>query len=531
MAGFLTLYITFLLYFSSFGVFVAKASYHSPSSTPYTSDLELEIPEPSSYNLGTEFNSKSIPDISALSDKRKQDKAAKHWARWLGKNRNRREARWNAALADFEALKSDGKWTNYPLLRKLNNVFGQKHQLSEEKKIPNYEVTYIDEKEIINVSGSQFMKSTTAQVELDKKRLTEVNAKLSCDTYNDICRGMLLRLQPSIKSVLEDIMQYLVAYMAADYPGAMSYPSLLTIDIRLESPADRRRGATSSRLIHRDPSISDHRTITIHLPWLNKLARSYPEEAVWREIMGTITHEVTHMFQGYTQRLEAQKQPGFIQFNSRLAVWPFASPSILNDNNVQVPASAPKEFLEGIADYVALRSGLEKAHWKRPTSSRDLPSKWNEGTYQRAFFFEWLEMRVGVGTVGRLMGSSLELGYSAGHLETGSPCGLEFGTWETVTGMDVNDLWDEYGQFLDIVRPIKPFWSWAQIYFVFFLMSISYLFFRDVKLDWNIKSNQWIVKWKESVLSLAKWTFDTIKKRALDWNFQSVSLFFKKTDT
>ncbi|CAI7642499.1 unnamed protein product [Penicillium pancosmium] len=443
----------------------------------YGSDMEWETPE---YYDTKGFKANRLPDLSIIADEKKQKDVSMKWANQLEENRSSREAQWSAALYEFEALHIGTSKRRKSRFMQILDTYKAKIGNFQEENVQNYQIIDdLEEGKIISVSGGRFIKTTSVQFQLDGGKLTTVNSMLSCDPYNVICKDMLLKLHPSVRSMLDNIMRYLVAPMAAQYRDVTAYPLSLTIDIRLENPYDRQRNSLVSGLIPASSASGDHRVITIQLPYLNTLARSYSKDAIWREIMGTVTHEVTHLFQWYNHRLRPTKQPSAIHFGSPLAVWPF----------------------EGIADYVVVRSGLEKFHWRRPASSAELAYKWQAGTYQRAFFFEWLEMRIGEGTVGRLMGSVLDSGYAGTYPEAEAPCGLEYGTWESVTGMSAEDLWKEYGQFVDTTtgQQTNPHWTWAQVYFILFVFTACYLIFRDVKWynRWNL--NHWSPDWE-------KWT-------------------------
>ncbi|KAJ5391780.1 PBSP domain protein [Penicillium cosmopolitanum] len=492
----LTLYLALLVCCSISAVCVSAAK--SDATTAYGSDMEWETPE---YYVMKGSNANRLPDLSILADEKRQKDVSMKWANQLEKNRSSREAQWSAALHEFEALHIGTSKRRKSRFMQILDTYRAKIGNFREEKVRNYRIIDdLEEGKIISVSGGRFTKTTSVQFQLDGGKLTTVNAMLSCDPYNVICKDMLLKLHPSVRSMLDNIMRYLVAPMAAQYRDVTAYPLSLTIDIRLENPYDRQRNSLVSGLIPASSASGDHRVITMQLPYLNTLARSYSKDAIWREIMGTVTHEATHLFQWYNHRLRPTKQPA-IHFGSPLGVWPFGRSTSLNDNSFQAPASAPTEFLEGIADYVVVRSGLEKFHWRRPTSSAELAYKWQAGTYQRAFFFEWLEMRIGEGTVGRLMGSVLDSGYAGSYPEAGTPCGLEYGTWESVTGMSAEDLWKEYGLFVDTPpgQQTNTHWTWAQGYFILLVSTVCYLILRDVKWDnsWNL--NQWTPDWE-------KWT-------------------------
>ncbi|KAJ5975706.1 peptidase of plants and bacteria-domain-containing protein [Penicillium waksmanii] len=504
----LKIYWTLLACCSISAVCVSAAK--SDATTAYGSDMEWGTPE---YYVSKGFNANGLPDLSILSDEIKQKQVSMKWANQLEKNRSSREAQWSAALHEFEALPIGTSKRRKSRFMQILDIYRAKVGNFREENVQNYQIVdNLEEGKIISVSGGRFIKTTSVQFRLDGGKLTTVNAMLSCDPYNTICKDMLLKLHPSVRSMLDNVMRYLVAPMAAQYRHVTAYPLSLHIDIRLESPYDRRHNSLASGLVPASSTSGGTRVITIQLPYVNKLARSYSKDAIWREIMGTVTHEVTHLFQWYNHRLQPTKQPGVIHFGSPLGVWPFGRSNSLSDNSFQAPASVPTELLEGIADYVVVRSGLEKLHWRRPTSSKELAHKWQTGTYHRAFFFEWLEMRIGEGTVGRLMGSVLDSGYAGSYPEAGTPCGLEYGTWESVTGMSAQDLWKEYGLFVDTTmrQRSNPHWTWAQVYFILFVLTTCYLIFRDVKWHNSWTLNQWTPDWEKWTPSWAttsvKWT-------------------------
>ena len=51
--------------------------------------------------------------------------------------------------------------------------------------------------------------------------------------------------------------------------------------------------------------------------------------------------------------------------------------------------SAPGGFIEGVADYVRLKSGLGAAHWHKSKPEKD--QKWDAGYERTAWFLEWVE--------------------------------------------------------------------------------------------------------------------------------------------
>lgn len=114
------------------------------------------------------------------------------------------------------------------------------------------------------------------------------------------------------------------------------------------------------------------------------------------EIHGVITHEMVHCF----------------QHNAR--------------------NSCPGGLIEGIADYVRIKSGLGAQHWKKwPANVRSRGEKWDGGYERTAWFLEWVEEKVG-GIVGRLNHEMARREWDDGKI------------WEEVTGKRVEKWWDEY---------------------------------------------------------------------------------------
>jgi len=147
------------------------------------------------------------------------------------------------------------------------------------------------------------------------------------------------------------------------------------------------------------------------------------------EIVGVITHEMTHCY----------------QYNSL--------------------GTAPGGLIEGIADFVRLRSGLAPPHWKRPTTkslqgpngeatraprpecSKDVNAKepetskvdggkWDAGYDKTAFFLDWLDQTYGHGIIAHMNETMRTTKYEEKEFWTGL-----FGKDQTV---DV--LWKKYQQ-------------------------------------------------------------------------------------
>lgn len=91
--------------------------------------------------------------------------------------------------------------------------------------------------------------------------------------------------------------------------------------------------------------------------------------------------------------------------------------------------TCPSGLIEGIADWVRLRSNLAPPHW-RPKGSR-----WDAGYDVTAYFLQWLTERYGEGTVREIN----ELMKDAPYDES---------IFKTVTGRKVSKLWKLYKEHL-----------------------------------------------------------------------------------
>ncbi|KAA8651841.1 hypothetical protein EYZ11_004372 [Aspergillus tanneri] len=161
----------------------------------------------------------------------------------------------------------------------------------------------------------------------------------------------------------------------------------------------------------------DHKEIHLSLAYIRKCT-GYADPTA--ELVGVLTHELVHCYQHTAS--------------------PWASSDL----------RPPGGLIEGIADFVRLKAGLVPPHWKRPTSAKDRPQKWDQGYQHTAYFLAWLEdVRVGNGAIGMLNDRLLRVGYIGQHDkdEPNTAAGKEF--WEGLFGASVDMLWDEYGSYLD----------------------------------------------------------------------------------
>lgn len=94
--------------------------------------------------------------------------------------------------------------------------------------------------------------------------------------------------------------------------------------------------------------------------------------------------------------------------------------------------TAPGGLIEGIADWVRLKSGLAPPHWKRETDG-----DWDAGYQHTAYFLNYLEKRFGKGTV---MAINERLRGRKYHEK-------EF--WRHLFYEDVDTLWKDYGKAVE----------------------------------------------------------------------------------
>jgi len=158
-----------------------------------------------------------------------------------------------------------------------------------------------------------------------------------------------------------------------------------------------------------------HKEIHFSLPYIQHCTSGpSAKEDPLHELVGVLTHELVHCYQHTAP-------PG---------------------GSVPHP---PGGLIEGIADFVRLKAGLEPPHWKRPTCADERPLKWDTGYQHTAYFLAWIEdVWVGRGAVGMLNDRLFRVGY-VGEGEDKSGVGF----WKGLFGAEVVDLWEEYGRYLD----------------------------------------------------------------------------------
>ncbi|KAK5941797.1 hypothetical protein PMZ80_005748 [Knufia obscura] len=139
-----------------------------------------------------------------------------------------------------------------------------------------------------------------------------------------------------------------------------------------------------------------HKEIHLNLGYLHsKLDKSNAD--FLHEVRGVVTHEMVHAF----------------QHNGH--------------------GTCPGGLIEGIADYVRMKSGLGAKHWEKwPANEKTRGKKWDEGYQKTAWFLEWLEGVSREGLIGELNVAMKEGKWDEGKL------------FRKVTGLTVDEWWKMY---------------------------------------------------------------------------------------
>lgn len=167
----------------------------------------------------------------------------------------------------------------------------------------------------------------------------------------------------------------------------------------------------------------DHKEIHFSLSYIIHVCNNDAQPLA--ELKGVLTHELVHCYQHTAPKDD--------------------------DAEGQVPRP-PGGLIEGIADFVRLKAGLGAAHWQKPKSALDRASGWDAGYQHTAYFLSWLEdVRFGKGAIGLLNDRLLRTGYlgEAEEEKKENKDKKKPGFWRDLFGVEVDDLWEEYGRYLD----------------------------------------------------------------------------------
>ncbi|EKG14227.1 hypothetical protein MPH_08602 [Macrophomina phaseolina MS6] len=135
---------------------------------------------------------------------------------------------------------------------------------------------------------------------------------------------------------------------------------------------------------------SDHKEIHFSLEYISHISKDRKKE----EILGVLRHEMVHCWQ-----------------------W-------------DAHGTAPGGLIEGIADYVRLRSGFVPPHWKQ-----EADGDWDAGYQHTGYFLDYLEKTYGHGSVMAINETLRRKDYDEK-------------LWKDLFGKSVKHLWNDYGRHL-----------------------------------------------------------------------------------
>ncbi|KAJ5950596.1 uncharacterized protein N7479_009009 [Penicillium vulpinum] len=236
-----------------------------------------------------------------------------------------------------------------------------------------------------------------------------------------------LTLIPDVASTLDNALENIVKYLYTPPPKSGNLPHRPTFTPSI--PPTR-----SVTVFLRDYSgvayttgteLDDaHKEIHVSLPYVQHCTSGpSAKEDPLHELVGVLTHELVHCYQ-------------------------HTAPPSRESSSEDIP-HPPGGLIEGIADFVRLKAGLEPPHWNRPLSAAERPPKWDAGYQHTAYFLAWIEdVKAGRGAVGMLNDRLLRVGYvGEGEGEDVGKQGIGF--WKGLFGVGVAELWEEYGLYLD----------------------------------------------------------------------------------
>jgi Peptidase of plants and bacteria len=135
----------------------------------------------------------------------------------------------------------------------------------------------------------------------------------------------------------------------------------------------------------------DHKEIHFSTDYIKGISQGRKNE----EILGVLRHEMVHCYQ-----------------------W-------------NAYGTAPGGLIEGIADWVRLKSDFVPPHWKMERGDH-----WDGGYQNTGYFLEYLELTYGEGTVPKVNDALRNIKYE------------EKTFWKKLFGKHVEALWEDYGEYL-----------------------------------------------------------------------------------
>lgn len=205
------------------------------------------------------------------------------------------------------------------------------------------------------------------------------------DLRHSGARAFFQNVDPSL--CLEEAVNSVISVLYGGSSAAQLIPPTRSITLILK-PAN---GVAETGGIDLD---ADHKEILFSLNYIEHAAKSRQADQVRHEIRGVLVHEMVHAW----------------QWNGH--------------------GKAPGGLIEGIADFVRLKTGLGAHHWERK-----IPDHWDAGYDATAFFLDWLETTKGKGTVGRI-NVALKDEYRPSVF------------WKALFDQDIEDLFERYKKAL-----------------------------------------------------------------------------------
>ncbi|KAL4752425.1 hypothetical protein BDW72DRAFT_202286 [Aspergillus terricola var. indicus] len=146
---------------------------------------------------------------------------------------------------------------------------------------------------------------------------------------------------------------------------------------------------------------NDHKEIHVSLAYIQHCRTKADPLA---ELVGVLTHELVHCYQYAAPRATVDGKP--------------------DDSTPRAPGG----LIEGVADF-----------------------KWDSGYQHTAYFLAWLEdVRVGRGAIGLLNDRLCRVGYvGEGGPGVDVKGDEQMSFWKALYGAEIDELWDEYGSWLD----------------------------------------------------------------------------------
>ncbi|KAJ5664169.1 hypothetical protein N7507_004900 [Penicillium longicatenatum] len=236
-------------------------------------------------------------------------------------------------------------------------------------------------------------------------------------------------LIPDVSSALDTALRNIVQYLYTEPQGSSEDNTKTEDNIRLSFKASIPPTRSVTLFLRDFGGVAyttgtelddDHKEIHLSLQYIGSCTSGPSAKAdPLHELLGVLTHELVHCYQ-------------------------HTAPKTVGNGESPRP---PGGLIEGIADFVRLKAGLEPPHWKKPQSSAERAKNWDAGYQHTAYFLAWVEdVFAGAGAVGMLNDRLLRVGYlgEGKDKEKVSP-----GFWESLFGAGVETLWEEYGLWLD----------------------------------------------------------------------------------